>query len=38
MLPRFKPPSTAPKIGMGFIALNKLEIKEATKIFEDVTE
>lgn len=32
------PNNTAPKIGMGYIALNKLEVKEATKIFEEVTE
>lgn len=30
------PNSTAPQIGLGYIALNKLEIKEATKIFEEV--
>lgn len=30
------PNSTAPRIGLGYIALNKLEIKEATKIFEEV--
>ena len=30
------PESTAPQIGLGYIALNKLEIKEATKIFETV--
>jgi hypothetical protein len=28
------PDSTAPQVGLGYIALNKLEIKEATKIFE----
>ena len=28
--------SAAPQIGLGYIALNKLEVKEATKIFEDV--
>ena len=28
--------STAPYIGLGFIALNKLEIKQAVKIFEEV--
>lgn len=32
------PESTAPMIGMGYIALNKLEVKLATKIFEEVTE
>lgn len=30
------PGSSAPKIGLGYIALNKLEIKEASKIFEEV--
>lgn len=30
------PDSTAPQIGLGYIALNKLELKEAVKIFEDV--
>lgn len=30
------PDSTAPQVGLGYIALNKLEIKEATKIFETV--
>lgn len=30
------PKSTAPQIGLGYIALNKLELKEAMKIFEDV--
>ena len=28
--------STAPQIGLGYIALNKLELKEATRIFEEV--
>lgn len=32
------PTSTAPRIGLGYIALNKLEIKEATKIFEGVVK
>lgn len=32
------PLNTAPKIGMGWIALNKLEMKEATSIFESVVE
>lgn len=32
------PSSSAPKIGIGYIALNKLEIKEATKIFEGIME
>lgn len=32
-----KPESTAPKIGLGYIALNKLEIKEAKEIFSEVT-
>ena len=30
--------STAPDIGLGFIALNKLEVKEATTIFEAVNQ
>jgi tetratricopeptide (TPR) repeat protein len=30
------PTSTAPQLGLGYIALNKLELKEATKIFEEV--
>ena len=30
------PMHTAPKIGMGYIALNKLQVKEATKIYEEV--
>lgn len=30
------PESSAPKIGFGYIALNKMEIKEATSIFEEV--
>lgn len=33
-----RPEHTAPKIGMGYIALNKLEIKQAMKIFEEVVE
>lgn len=28
--------STAPQIGLGYIALNKLEVKQAAKIFESV--
>ena len=32
------PESTAPQIGLGYIALNKLELKEATHIFEKVIE
>jgi hypothetical protein len=32
------PTSTAPQIGLWYIALNKLEIKEATRIFETVTK
>ncbi len=28
--------NTAPRIGIGYISLNKLEIKQATKIFEGV--
>lgn len=31
------PNHAAPKIGMGYIALNKLEVKKATEIFEEVT-
>ena len=30
------PDSSAPRIGIGYIALNKLEMKEATKIFEEI--
>ena len=30
------PNHTAPKIGLGYIALNKMEIKEACRIFEEV--
>lgn len=32
------PDSTAPQIGIGYISLNKLEIKEATKVFEEVVK
>lgn len=32
------PNSTAPQIGLGYIALNKLEVKKATGIFEKVVE
>jgi Tfp pilus assembly protein PilF len=32
------PESSAPQIGLGYIALNKLEIKEATEIFEAVVQ
>jgi len=32
------PNSTAPQIGLGYIALNKLEVKHATKIFEEVAQ
>jgi tetratricopeptide (TPR) repeat protein len=32
------PGNAAPKIGLGYIALNKLEIKQAIKIFEEVVE
>jgi Tfp pilus assembly protein PilF len=32
------PNSMAPQIGLGYIALNKLELKEATHIFEHVIE
>ena len=31
------PEHSAPKIGIGYIALNKLEVKQATKIFEEIT-
>lgn len=31
------PGHTAPKIGLGYIALNQLNMKEATHIFEDIT-
>lgn len=30
------PTSTAPQLGLGYIALNKLELKEANKIFEEI--
>lgn len=32
------PNSVAPQIGLGYIALNKLEVKKAIKIFEEVIE
>lgn len=32
------PTSTAPKVGLGYICLNKLEVKEATKIFEEIVQ
>lgn len=32
------PKSSAPQIGLGYIALNKLEIKEATRIFDLITQ
>ena len=32
------PDSNAPRIGLGYIALNKLEVKEATEIFTEITE
>ncbi len=32
------PQSSAPQLGIGYIALNKLEIKTATKIFEDIVQ
>ena len=32
------PESVAPQIGLGYIALNKLELKKAIKIFEDVVQ
>lgn len=31
------PNNTAPQIGLGYIALNRLEVKEATYIFETIT-
>ena len=31
-----KPTATAPQLGLGYIALNKLELKEANKIFEEI--
>jgi len=33
-----RPESTAPRIGLGYIALNKLEIKEASQIFEKIVK
>lgn len=33
-----KPESSAPQVGLGYIALNKLELKEATAIFESILE
>lgn len=32
------PQSTAPQIGLGYIALNKLQLKEACQIFEKIIE
>lgn len=32
------PNSTAPQLGLGYIALNKLEVKEATKSFEEIVK
>lgn len=32
------PESSAPQIGLGYIALNKLEMKEATQIFETIVK
>jgi len=32
------PGHTAPQIGLGYIALNQLNIKEATHIFEEITK
>ena len=32
------PSHTAPQIGLGYIALNQLNVKEATHIFEEVTK
>lgn len=31
-----RPKDTSSKIGLGYIALNKMELKEATKIFQEV--
>ncbi|GAB4233743.1 MAG: hypothetical protein Tsb0021_12840 [Chlamydiales bacterium] len=31
-----RPESTVPDIGLGYIALNKLEVKEATTIFQEI--
>jgi len=32
------PLSTAPQLGIGYIALNKLEVKTATKTFEEIVQ
>jgi hypothetical protein len=32
------PEATAPQVGLGYIALNKLEIKEASRLFEGVLQ
>lgn len=32
------PLNTAPKLGLGYIALNKLELKEAARIFEEILQ
>jgi len=32
------PNSSAPQLGLGYISLNKLEVKEATKIFEEIVK
>lgn len=32
------PESTAPHVGLGYIALNKLEVKEAAKIFKEIVK
>lgn len=32
------PKSSAPQIGLGYIALNKLEVKEAAKIFQEIVK
>jgi len=32
------PKSTAPQIGLGYVALNKLEVKEASEIFKKIHE
>lgn len=32
------PSNTAPRIGIGYIALNKLELKKATQIFQEIVQ
>jgi hypothetical protein len=34
----FKPESTLPKVGIGYLHLHKLELKQACKVFEEVLE